>query len=162
MSNITTRLALGLSGALALAATLALASTTSNTPAASCSATSGSLTVAGGGQLQNGTSSTASAVCPIDRTIAPTLSTSVSATVWVIDQSSTQNVCCTLTSTNPLGNPPISSPQVCSSGKSASVQTLSLAQITDTKTFSHYAITCTVPAVDGSASQLLTYRAVQD
>jgi len=44
--------------------------------------------------------------------------------VWVIDQSSTQNVCCTLTSTNPLGNPGELEPAGCTSGQSASCRLL--------------------------------------
>ena len=139
-----------------------IASTTTNTPGATCVASSGTLVNSVDGQSVNLTTSSASAVCPIDRQIAPTVSTKVAATVWVVDQSTSANICCTLHSKNPAGGEQ-SSPQVCSSGSNSTYQTISLAQITDNATFSHYFISCTVPGTSsGLASKILTYRSIED
>lgn len=147
----------------ALGAGAVLASTLTNTPGAACVASSGALVKSGDGTASNIGSLTATAVCPVDRQIAPTLSTKVAATVWVIDQSTSANVCCTINSKNP-GGAVVSNPTpVCSTGSTTSVQTLSLPQITDTFTFSHYYVQCTVPAMSGGlSSKILTYRTVQD
>jgi len=88
---------------LAVGAGTLLADITHNTPGAVCVATSGSLVNSVDGQSANLTTSTASAVCPIDRDIAPTLSTKVAATVWVLDENPSTDVCCTLHSKNPGG-----------------------------------------------------------
>jgi hypothetical protein len=139
-----------------------IASTTTNTPGATCVASSGTLVNSVDGQSANLTTSSATAVCPIDRQIAPTLSTKVAATVWVVDESTSANVCCTLHSKNLAGGEQ-SSPQVCSSGSSSAYQTISLAQITDGATFSHYFISCTVPGTSsGLVSKVLTYRSIED
>jgi hypothetical protein len=139
-----------------------IASTTTNTPGATCVAASGTLVNSSDGQSVNLTTSSATAVCPIDRQIAPTLSTKVQATVWVVDQSTSANICCTLHSKNPAGGEQ-TSPQVCSSSSSSTYQTISLAQITDGATFSHYFISCTVPGTSsGLASKVLTYRSIED
>jgi hypothetical protein len=144
------------------AAAVAFASTSANTPGASCVASTGSLFNAVTGEAANLTASTVTAVCPIDRVIAPTVSTKVSAVVWVRDQNPSLDVCCTLNSKNPSGNL-VSSPQVCSSGSSSSYQQLTLPQISDGYTYSHYYVQCSIPGTSGGAfSELLTYRSVQD
>lgn len=157
-SHVLSALALALVGS----AGAVVASTTTNTPGATCVASSGALVNSIDGQAANLTTSSATAVCPIDRQIAPTVSTKVAATVWVVDESSSANVCCTLHSRNPNGVS-VNSAQVCSSGQTSASQQLSLAQITDNTTFSHYFITCTVPALSsGLVSKVLTYRSIED
>jgi len=144
------------------AASIALADVTANTPGASCVAASGTLINGTAGESANLSASAATAVCPIDRSLGTTLSTKVSATVWVLDENTTQNVCCTLNSKNP-GGALVSSPQVCSSGSSGGYQSIPLAQITDPYTYSHFYISCSVPGTDsGLASKILTYRSVQN
>ncbi len=157
----TKRIALSLL-ALTVGAGITLASTTTNTPGAVCVASSGSLINGASGESANFTNASATAVCAADRSIAPTLSTKVSAVVWVVDESTSANVCCTINSKNPSGTL-ISSPQVCSSGSTYASQTLTLAQITDGYTYSHYYVSCTVPALSGGLiSKILGYRTVQD
>jgi hypothetical protein len=157
-SHLVKALALSIIGS----AGIVVASTTTNTPGATCVASSGTLINSVDGQAANLTTSSATAVCPIDRQIAPTESTKVAATVWVVDESSASNVCCTLRSKNPAGGE-VAGTQVCSSGASSAYQTLSLAQITDTTTFSHYFITCSVPGTSGGlVSKVLTYRSIED
>lgn len=147
---------------IAAAAGFAFATTTTNTPGASCVASSGTLSPLANGAIQNAGASGATASCPADRQLAPSLATKVAATVWVIDQSTSGNVCCTVSSHNTSGAT-VSSPSVCSAGKSSAIQALSLAQITDTYTFSSFYVSCTLPAAEsGVASQIVTYRTVQD
>jgi hypothetical protein len=157
-SHLISALALAILGS----AGVVIASTSTNTPGATCVASSGTLVNSVDGQSANLTTSSATAVCPIDRQIAPTVSTKVAATVWVVDESTSANVCCTLHSKNP-GGAEVNGSQVCSSGSSSNYQTLSLAQITDGATFSHYFITCTVPGTSsGLVSKVLTYRSIED
>lgn len=157
-SHVISALALAIVGSTGAV----IASTTTNTPGATCVASSGTLVNSIDGQSANLTASSATAVCPIDRQIAPTVSTKVAATVWVVDESSTANVCCTLHSRNPSGAI-VNSAQVCSTGQSSASQSLALAQITDGTTFSHYYITCTVPGLSGGlVSKVLTYRSIED
>jgi hypothetical protein len=144
-----------------------LADITHNVPGAVCVATSGSLVNSVDGHSANITTSSASAVCPIDRDIAPTLSTKVAATVWVLDENPSADVCCQLHSKNPGGavvtSPAAPAGPVCSTGASSTYQTLALPQLTDTSTYSHYYITCTVPGTSsGTSSMILTYRAVEE
>lgn len=156
------RLAISVSSLILCAAGGVLASTTTNTPGASCVAASGALVNSVDGASVNLGAVAVNAVCPADRQIAPALATKVAATVWVVDQSTTGNVCCTINSKN-TGGALVSSPQVCSSGASSAVQALSLATITDGFTFSHFYVQCGVPATSsGLASKILTYRTIQD
>lgn len=144
------------------AAGLALADVTANTPGAACVAASGTLINGTAGEAANLAPSAATAVCPIDRSLGTSLSTKVSATVWVLDENTSANVCCTLDSKNP-GGALVSSPQVCSTGASNTYQSIPLAQITDGYTYSHFYISCSVPGTDsGIPSKILTYRSVQN
>jgi hypothetical protein len=155
----TKRLAMSL---FVMSASVAFGSTTTNTPGAACVAASGALVNSVDGEAANLSGSTAIAVCPADRTLAPALSTKVSAVVWVVDESSAANVCCTVNSKNPDGVI-VSSPQVCSSGVSSGYQMLTLAQISDGYTYSHYYVQCSVPGTsNGLISKVLTYRTIQD
>jgi hypothetical protein len=98
--------------------------------------------------------------CPIDRPIAPTVSTFVSApNVWVVDQNPTSDVCCHLLSKNPSGVEVVGN-DVCSSGASSSVQTLTLPSVLDETTYSHFDLVCTVPAANanGGLSGIDGYR----
>jgi len=158
------RLSISVSSFILLAAAGGvLASTTTNTPGATCVAASGSLINSVDGASANLGASAATAVCPADRQIAPTTSTKVAATVWVVDESSTANVCCTINSKNPSGALVTNTAPVCSTGASSAAQQLSLPQITDGFTFSHYYVQCTIPAVSGGlVSKVLTYRTIQD
>jgi len=160
----TKPLVLGLSLVLALGVSLALASTTTNAPGSACVAVNGTLLTTGYGTVENDTATAVVALCPTDRIISPAVSTTLSATVWVVDESSTASVCCTVISAYPGGNAITSAP-ACTSlpGKSGNVSVLSVSQITDTKSFSSFFVSCTLPATEGnSASQILTYRTVQD
>jgi hypothetical protein len=157
-SHLISALALSIVGS----AGAVIASTITNTPGATCVASNGTLVATADGQSANLTTSSATAVCPIDRELAPTASTKVAATVWIVDESTTANVCCSLHSKSPAG-PELNSGVTCSSGASATYKTLSLAQVTDAATYSHYFITCSVPGMSsGLVSKVLTYRSIED
>ena len=138
------------------------ASTTTNSPGAYCVASTGSLSVRDDGEVENTTGSTVTAVCPAERAIAPSTVTQVSGTVFVVDRSSTANVCCRVVSRNASGSVVLGTEE-CSTGSSTSYQQLALPQITDTATFSQYFVRCTVPPVSaGAASRIQLYRTTQD
>ena len=108
-----------------------------------------------------GGASGANVICPLDRSIAPTAATYASAPdVWVDNESSSGEVCCHLYSSNPDGTDIVGGDS-CTSGTGA--QTLTLASVYDTTTFSQFAILCTLPAASagGVQSSLDTYRVAQ-
>lgn len=144
----------GLAGAV-------LAATTTNSPGSACVATAGSVNVRGDGEAENVTGSTITVVCPADRPIGGSPATKVSGTVFVIDQNPAGEVCCKVMSKNPSGAV-VQSASVCSTGSSSSYQNLALPEITDTFTFSHFFIQCTIPpASAGLTSRISTYRTAQ-
>jgi hypothetical protein len=156
------RLAFGISTtAILVGAGIALASSTTNTPASACIATGGKLTVGSGGEAVNNGTALLTAVCPVDRDVTPPATTTFSGTMWVVDQNSSADVCCTLHSRNPASGIDTAGQPGCTGGSSASVAAVSIPSITDTKTFSHVFLQCQVPAVSGSnASEIITYRIV--
>ena len=91
------RLSISVSSFILLAAAGGvLASTTTNTPGASCVAASGALI-----NSVDGASANLGAVA---------------ATVWVVDESASGNVCCTINSKNPSGALVTNTAPVCSTG----------------------------------------------
>ena len=147
--------------ALVAGAGAALADTEVNTPGAACVAASGTLSNSVDGQAANLGTGAAVAVCPIDRLLQPTESTHVSASVWVVNENPS-GLCCELISKNPGGGV-VTGTQACTTTVSSSYQGLAVPQITDTTTFSHFMVQCTVPGTNGGAiSKLLTYRSDQD
>jgi hypothetical protein len=163
MNARRTTLRLGLRALLAasllLVAAVAVAATTTNAPGAYCVATNGnSLTIRTDGEAENKTAVTVNALCPVERVAG---STQVSGTVFVVDQSSSANVCCKLVSKNPSGAR-IDGTQACSTGSSTAGQSLSLAPITDAFSYSHFFVQCTMPPQNGaSASRIQMYRTAQ-
>jgi hypothetical protein len=157
-----TTIKLGLAAAtLTLVAGGVLAATTTNSPGAACVAATGTLTVLSSGETENATGSTVTAVCPAERPVGANGTSKVSGNVWVVDQNPSYNVCCKVVSKN-AGGAVVESPLVCSSGSSSSYQILSLAEITDGYTYSHYFVQCTVPPVNGAAaSRIQMYRTTQ-
>lgn len=156
-----------LRAALASAALLSLAgvvyaATSINQPGATCVATgSGALRVRSDGEAENATTSTVTAVCPAERPAGADLTTKVSATAFVVDQSSAGNVCCKVVSKN-AGGAVVQSATVCSAGASSGYQGLSLPEITDPYSFSHFYVQCDVPAVSGGlTSRIQMVRTVQ-
>lgn len=163
----TARTAARLRAALAAAAVLGAAgvvyaATSSNAPGASCvAAGAGALSVRADGEAENLSAATVTAVCPAERPAGTDLTTKISATAFVVDQSSTGNVCCKVASKN-AGGALVQSATVCSTGASSGYQALSLAEITDPYSFSHFYVQCDVPAISGGlASRIQMVRMVQ-
>ncbi|HEY4240765.1 MAG TPA: hypothetical protein VGM88_13175 [Kofleriaceae bacterium] len=142
---------------------LVYADISKNTPGAVCVATSGALTVTNNGGAGNASTTTsATALCSIDRDIAPTVTTSVSATVWAIDQHPSTSLCCTLYTA--YNGSTIAGDHVCLSGASSSVRTISLNTSTPLVapgTFWTFFVSCTVPPTSaGAQSSIAAYRGV--
>jgi Trypsin len=113
------------------------------------------------GTITNPSSSAVTVVCPIDRPIEPTASDFVRAPkMWVIDRSSTDDVCCHLQSKNPDGTL-ITGEDTCSSGNSSSYQTLTLSSVKDGTTWSQFDLVCTLPANSSSGSSAIDGYRVQ-
>ncbi|MDI1450443.1 hypothetical protein [Polyangium sp. 6x1] len=147
-----------------LYAGVALAASTQNAPGSACIATSGSaLSVRADGEAENTSGSLVTAICPTERPIGTGVTTTnLSGTVFVVDQNAGANVCCRAVSKNPSGAK-TNGAWSCSTGSSASYQTLNVASITDTFTFSSFYLECQVPAISGgNASRIQMYRAIQD
>lgn len=92
-------------------------------------------------------SSTLDMICPLDRPIAPTVASLAAGNVWVLDPSTTDNVCCQLVASNPLSGV-VYGDNVCTSGSSAGSQNLELPLLRSSGTFSHFAALCVVPTGD--------------
>lgn len=157
-----------LPGAIALlvmagVAVTALAAEIANVPASTCiPANGGQLSIGTDGQVANNTASSVTAVCPADRKlIGSAWATRFWARTFVVDQHSTQNVCCRVYSKNPSGGL-VSGTDVCSTGESSSHQILDMPTITDGTTWSHFFVQCTLPPLEGSASKLQTVRTHQE
>jgi hypothetical protein len=146
-----------------LAAGATLADSTTNAPGSACVATgSASLTVRDDGEAENRSAFLVTALCPAERPIgAGTLTTALSGRVFVVDQSSTSDVCCRAVSKNPAGAK-VTGTWSCSSGSSSGYQILDLAALSDTYSFSAFFLECQVPAASsGLYSRIQMYRASQ-
>ena len=124
-----------------------------NRPGARCRAASGTVQASSSGAFVAGTAG-GTVVCPIDRPVAPTATNLASVpAVWVVDDSSTADVCCNIQALDSTGGvTPAGS--VCSSGASGVPQTLTLPSLLDTHTFDSWSVSCTLPP----QSVLETYR----
>jgi hypothetical protein len=161
MTSINARTVLFVTAIVATAGGV-YAATTTNTPGASCvAAGSGTLNVRSDGEAENATASTVTAVCPAERQAGADLTTKVSGQVFVVDQSTTANVCCKVVSKN-AGGAVVQSATVCSAGSSSGYQSLALPEITDPFSFSHFYVQCDVPPVSaGLTSRIQMYRTTQ-
>ncbi|WP_159397594.1 hypothetical protein [Sorangium cellulosum] len=148
--------------AVSLAGTV-LADDVATYPASMCRPQdSGSLEVLSNGGVENPTSSSVTALCPVERKWEDGgWMTKLSGTAWVLDRNTSTNSCCRAVSRNPSGGN-VEGTWVCTSGSSTSYQSLSVPQITDTTTFSHFYLECTVPGATGSTSGLLSFKATQE
>lgn len=147
-----------------LYAGVALAASTNNAPGSACTATSGaSLSVRDDGEAENLSAGLVTAICPAERPIGTgETTTSLSGKVFVVDQSTTSNVCCRAVSKNPNGVK-VTGAWSCSTGSSSGYQSLDLAAISDSYTYSSFYLECQVPAVSsGNASRIQMYRTVQE
>ena len=133
-----------------------------NRNAVRCRASSGTPVVHTDGSISGGTKG-ATLICPIDRPVAPTLAGFVRIPrVWVVEASSTSQLCCRLESTGPDGSNIITD-HTCAPAVSTSAQSLPVASITDTVADDAFALKCSIPADDaGQPSYLLTYRVEAD
>lgn len=154
--------------AISIVALLGLASTASadvmtNSPGSACiAAGSGTINIRSDGEIENPSGSTVTVVCPVDRPISPSVATTVSGRAFVINQGATSKVCCKVISKNPDGDI-VPGDQICSSTASPTYQSLLLPAITDSTTFSHFAVVCTLPPANGLLrSRLQVYRATTD
>jgi len=147
-----------------LYAGVALAASTQNAPGSACVATSGqNLTARADGEAENQSASLVTAICPTERPIGTgATTTSLSGTVFVVDQNSSTNVCCRAVSKNP-GGAKTNGAWSCSSGTSSSYQALTVAPISDAYTYSSFYLECQVPAISGgNASRIQMYRTIQE
>jgi hypothetical protein len=156
------RIAIAVFGFLgALSVPLMVNAGTDNIPGSMCVGTNAALTVTTGSNVENGTSSTVTAVCPAERLmIDGALTKNFSSRVWVNDRHATADVCCRVVSRTPNGNQ-VQGTEVCSSGNSTADQSLDLPGINEPYTFAHFFVKCTLPAVGSGASRILTYRSIQ-
>jgi hypothetical protein len=114
-------------------------------PGNGCAVASGYPDASGTGEMRNfSTSTTLALVCPVSRTTAPTLTTSVDVTVRVTDTNPNENACCQLFAQRP-GAWPTASTQRCSSGAHTGSQTLALPELTDTDPLARFYVRCSVP-----------------
>lgn len=151
--------------ALALAFMLpgaALADTLDNTPGGACVGSYDKiLTVLSNGEVENRNSSTVFAICPAERPISVGKTNKLSGNVWVIDRHSTKNTCCRAVSKNP-GGAQVSGSWACSSGSSTTYQILTIPQISDSYSWSHYFFQCLIPPKTTAASRIQMYRVRQE
>jgi hypothetical protein len=151
-------------GAAGSFASVVAAEATTNSPGSTCVPQgSGQLMYRVGGEAENQTASEVTAMCPVERKWSSgTLASKLSARVWVFDQSTQFNVCCHVASRNPGGSS-VSGIWTCTSGNSASAQSLDLAQITDSSSYSHFLVECDLPPPSaGKYSAIHTFRAIQE
>jgi hypothetical protein len=162
MTSINARTVLLVTAIVGAAGGVYAATTTTNTPGAACVAVgSGTLNVRSDGEAENPTAATVTAVCPAERPAGADLTTKVSGQVFVVDQSTIANVCCKVVSKN-AGGASVQSATICSAGASSGYQALSLPEITDPFSFSHFYVQCDVPPVSaGLTSRIQMYRTTQ-
>jgi len=135
-----------------------------NHPASACVPDgTGQLAVTATAGVDNASTATVTAMCPVERIAHAGFATTFSGRVWVVDQHPTSNICCRVVSHNPGGTPQLGT-ATCSTGSATTSQSLVLAGLTDTTSYSHFFISCTVPpkSSTGKNSGLLTYRAIQN
>lgn len=150
--------------AAALHAAAVHADDITNHPASACvPAGTGQLTVTAAAGVENASTATVTAMCPVERIAHAGFATTFSGRVWVVDQNPTYNICCRVVSHNPGGTPQLGASS-CSTGSATTSQSLVLAGLTDTASYSHFFISCSVPpkSSTGKNSGLLTYRAIQN
>lgn len=130
----------------------------SNRPGAYCRGNA--VTYDADGGAYNASASATDVVCPITRPVTPAFADTVSVPrIWVVDRSSTANVCCEIQSKN-AGGTLTTSETVCSEGNSSTYQTLVLPSVRDSYSYSHATVSCSLPATTASgSSKVLGYRA---
>jgi hypothetical protein len=138
-----------------LAATAPPASSIKTTlPASGCAAASGSIDPRQNGEAGNfSPSTTLNLVCPVNRTTAPTLTTTVDVTVAVTDRNPNENACCQLYAQRPDAWPNVTSQQ-CTSGASDGTQTLYLPELTETDPLARFYVSCSVPRLYGTGETI--------
>jgi hypothetical protein len=139
-----------------LAATAPPASSIKTTlPGAGCAAASGTIDANGAGEAGNfSRTNTLSVVCPVRRTTAPTLTTSVDVTVNVIDINPNESACCQLFAQRPDAWPNATTQQ-CTSGASDGSQTLYLPELSDTDPLARFYVRCNVPRYHDAGESFL-------
>jgi hypothetical protein len=139
---------------------------TDNAPAGLCVATDGAvINQLPGGEIENPGTSTVTVVCPANRrVVAGVYTTKFSGVAFGRDNNSSTNLCCKAVSASPSTS--INGTEVCTSGVTppANFAQLSLPELTDTGTNSHFFIQCKLPGrnpSDSKRSQLYSFRSVQ-
>ena len=153
-------------GAIALIAATAAtadAETTDNAPGAMCVATgSRQLVVRTDAEIENRSGYNVTAVCPAERELRPGTTTRLSGRVWVVDRNPNANVCCRTYSKNPGGRT-VAGAWRCTSGSSSNYRSLTLPQIQDPYSWSHFFVQCKLPPrYNGRASRIQMYRTIQE
>jgi len=146
--------------------TSAFAVETDNAPGAFCVPVNGaSMTQLTGGEIQNGGTQTVTVNCPANRkTVNGVYTTRFSGIVFGRDNNQGTNLCCRALSSSPSAT--VTGTEVCTNGvtPAANYSQLTLPEITDTSTTSHFYIQCKVPAkntADGKMSLVYAFRSVQ-
>lgn len=132
-----------------------------NAPGSMCVGTDTALSPTSRGYLENRTSSLQTAVCPTERlAVGGAFTTNFRARIWVSDQHSSFNTCCSALVVEPGGNW-VESEWVCTDGKTGG-KFLETPSITYGYTFAHYMVRCLLPPVEGGkASAIQTFRSYQ-
>jgi hypothetical protein len=149
-----------ISGLLAFAsmvASVGQAAAATTYPGMECRATAGgtSVVVDTDGHAENSGSSTATVICPV---VGDPLVVSTSANVFVTDQSSAGDVCCSARAKN-TGLSVSFSANACTSGGGSGSVTLTMTPPAVSFTFTHLFYQCSLPAVSsGLRSEVRTYR----
>jgi len=148
-------------GGLGLALYSGTAMAVNNYPGFQCGALSGAIQPNSNGHAQNSGSTTATVLCPVFVDAGTSgLSTSGGPQIFVTDQNSADDVCCSARVKN-TGQSVVSGGTLCSSGNTSAAQTLTLtnpATPGGNFTFTHRWIQCDLPAVSTGVSEVRTYR----
>lgn len=117
-----------------------------NMPGTACRRTaSNPATYGSDGEIFNGSAASSEVLCPMQRPGDGGFANVVDVPrLFVLDRSSTSDVCCALQSKNPTGTL-IDTTTVCSSGASSTYQSLTLPSIYDNYTWSQFNVVCSVP-----------------
>jgi hypothetical protein len=149
-----------------LLVTSAFAVETDNAPGAFCVPISGAtMTQLPGGEIQNGGTQTVTVNCPANRkTVGGVYTTRFSGIVFGRDNNSSTNLCCRALSSSPSAT--VTGTEICTSGvtPAANYSQLTLPEITDASTASHFYIQCKVPAKntsDQKMSLVYSFRSIQ-
>ncbi len=135
-----------------------------NYAGASCRGNAG-LSYTSGANVSNPGAAASTLICPTRRISDPSgnLSNTVFGEAFVVDRSTTADVCCQMFGRTPNGNMQAGT-NVCTTGSGTDYQRLhmDLPKVRQPYTFAHYSMKCTLPAVSsGAASSILTYRIIQ-